>query len=92
MGQALAMVGAKVIDGLDLSSAMLTVVNQTDVYRSLAQTNLTRRIEKADGTYDIVTFVGTFTLGHVGPDPALREFVRIIRKNGIVVATILEEI
>jgi hypothetical protein len=42
--------------------------------------------------YDIVTCVGTFTLGHVGPDPALREFFRVARTNGIVVATILEEI
>lgn len=92
VGQALAMAGAKAIDGLDLSSAMLTVANQTGVYRSLAQADLTRRIERADETYDIVTCVGTFTLGHVGPDPALKEFVRITKRNGIVVATILEEI
>lgn len=92
VGQALAMAGAKRIDGLDLSLAMLTVADQTGAYRSLAQADLTRRIEKADETYDIVTCVGTFTLGHVGPDPALREFVRVTRKKGIVVATILEEI
>ena len=92
VGQALAMAGAKAIDGLDLSPAMLTVANQTGAYRSLAQADLTRRIEKAHETYDIVTCVGTFTLGHVGPDPALREFVRVTRRNGIVVATILEEI
>ena len=92
VGQALAMAGAKDINGLDLSLAMLTVANQTGAYRSLGQADLTQRIEKADGTYDIVTCVGTFTLGHVGPDPALRELVRVTRRNGIVVATILEEI
>lgn len=86
------MAGAKAIDGLDLSPAMLTVANQTGACRSLAQADLTRRIEKADEIYDIVTCVGTFTLGHVGPNPALREFVRVTRRNGIVVATILEEI
>lgn len=86
------MAGAKTIDALDLSPVMPTVANQIGVCRSLAQTNLTRRIEKANETYDIVTCVGTFTLGHVGPDPALKEFVRIIRENGIVVAFILEEI
>ncbi len=92
VGQALALAGAKAIDGLDLSSAMLTVANETGAYRNLAQADLTRRIETADETYDIVTCVGTFTLGHVGPDPALRELVRVARRNGIVVATILEEI
>ena len=92
VGQALAIGGAKAIDGLDLSPAMLTVADQTGAYRSLAQADLTRRIEKADETYDIVTCVGTFTLGHVGPDPALKEFVRITRGNGIIIATILEDI
>ena len=91
VGQALAMAGAKTIDGYDLSPAMLTKANQTGVYRSLAQGDLTRRIEKEGETYDIVTCVGTFTHGHVGPDPALKEFVRVTRRNGIVVATIIEE-
>lgn len=90
--QALAMASPTAIDGLDLSPAMLTVANQTGAYRSLAQADLTRRLEKADETYDIVTCVGTFTLGHVGPDPALREFVRVTKRNGVVVVTILEEI
>ena len=92
VGQALAMTGAKAIDGLDLSPAMLTVAKQTLAYRSLAQADLTRQIEKADETYDIVTCIGTFTLGHVGPEPALRELVRVTRRSGIVIATILEEV
>ena len=92
VGQALAMAGARTIDGLDLSPAMLTVAKKTGVYRSLDTADLTRWIEKEDETYDVVTCVGTFTLGHVGPCPALGEFVRVVRGNGIVVATILEEI
>lgn len=92
VGQALARIGAKAIDGLDLSPAMLTLANQTGAYRNLTQADLTRRIQKPDDTYDIVIGVGIFTLGHVGPVPALREFVRISRRNGIVVVTILEEI
>jgi predicted TPR repeat methyltransferase len=88
VGQALANNGAKIIDGIDLSTAMLTVANQTGVYRALAQADLTQRIDIVDETYDVVTCVGTFTLGHVGPDPALRELVRITRKNGTVVATV----
>ncbi|KAI9747494.1 MAG: hypothetical protein M1835_002066 [Candelina submexicana] len=94
VGQAIAVTGAKhLIDGLDISPAMLDVAAKTGAYRSLAQADLTRRIpDVLDETYDIVTCVGTFTLGHVGPEPALREFIRITRRKGIVVATILEQI
>ena len=92
VGQALATAGAKTIDGLDLSPAMLTVAEKTGVYRNLATADMNRPIDKRDGTYDVVTCVGTFTRGHVGPDPALGELVRITKKHGVVVATILEEI
>ena len=92
VGQALALGGAKAIDGLDLSPAMLKEANKAGVYRNLAEADLTRQIEKADGAYDIVTCVGTFTLGHVGPAPALRELIRVTKKGGIIIATILEEI
>ena len=92
VGQALAFAGVKNIDGLDLSTAMLKMADQTGVYRNLTQEDLTQRIGKPDDTYDIVTCVGTFTLGYVGPDPALKEFVRVTKKNGVVVATIIEEV
>lgn len=92
VGEALALARPKAIDGLDLSQPMLDVARKTGIYRALAQADLTRPIDVADNAYDIVVCVGTFTLGHVGPDPALREFVRITRPHGIVVATILDEI
>lgn len=93
VGQALAAIsGAKFIDGLDLSAPMLDVARKTGVYRELDQADMTRPIDKANDTYDIVSCVGTFTLGHVGPDPALRELVRVTKKRGIVVSTILREI
>jgi 2-polyprenyl-3-methyl-5-hydroxy-6-metoxy-1,4-benzoquinol methylase len=92
VGQALAMEGAKIIDGMDLSVPMLDIARQAGVYRKLEKCDLTKRIQASDETYDIITCVGTFTRGHVGPDPALREFVRITKKNGVIVATILEEI
>ncbi|KAL7933601.1 S-adenosyl-L-methionine-dependent methyltransferase [Trichoderma chlorosporum] len=91
VGQALAHVGAKSIDGLDLSPAMLRVAQKTGVYQGLYQADLTQRVPKPDGVYDLVTCVGTFTNGHVGPNPALREFVRLAKKEGTVIATILQE-
>ncbi|KAJ5156382.1 hypothetical protein N7492_009185 [Penicillium capsulatum] len=93
VGQALATIsGAKAIDGVDLSAPMLGVARETGVYRDLDQADMTRPINKANNTYDIVSCVGTFTLGHVGPDPALRELVRVTKTSGIVVSTILREI
>ncbi|KAL8669928.1 MAG: hypothetical protein Q9168_005508 [Polycauliona sp. 1 TL-2023] len=92
VGQALAIGGVKSIDGIDLSSPMLVIAKKTGAYRDLAQADMTRPIEKRDNTYEIVTCVGTFTAGHVGPDPALRELVRVTKTNGFVIATILEEI
>ncbi|PWY77316.1 S-adenosyl-L-methionine-dependent methyltransferase [Aspergillus sclerotioniger CBS 115572] len=92
VGEALARGGAVTIDGLDLSPAMLRVARQTGVYRNLDIGDLTQPIEKPDDVYDVVTCAGTFTHGHVGPAPALREFLRVTKTNGIIVATILEDI
>ncbi|KAM3064945.1 hypothetical protein ACMFMF_011561 [Clarireedia jacksonii] len=84
--------GATTIDGFDLSPAMLKVAEQSGAYRSLILGDLTKPIARPDETYDIVTCVGTFTHGHVGPDPALREFARVTTENGLIIATILDEI
>lgn len=94
VGQALASLkrGAITIDGADLSPPMLKIAEETGVYRTLTQVDLTQPIGAPDGTYDVVTCCGTFTQGHVGPDPALREFVRLVKPGGFVVATVLHEI
>ncbi|KAJ5110652.1 hypothetical protein N7532_001187 [Penicillium argentinense] len=92
VGQALAISGARAIDGIDLSQPMLDIARDTGAYRDLAQADMNKPIAQKDDTYDIVSCVGTFTLGHVGPDPALRELVRVTKTKGIVVATILQEI
>ncbi|OGM48640.1 putative williams-beuren syndrome chromosome region [Aspergillus bombycis] len=92
VAEALAKGSPWTIDGMDLSPAMLKVAEQTGVYRSLFKVDLTQPIDQPDQKYDIVTCCGTFTRGHVGPDPALREFIRLLKPNGTIVATVLEEI
>lgn len=87
-GVALFQTGAKNIDGVDLSPGMLAVAEKTGVYQNLTTADLSKRIEKDDHTYDVVTCVGTLTDGHVGADPALKEFVRITKKGGVIVATV----
>ncbi|KAI0543490.1 S-adenosyl-L-methionine-dependent methyltransferase [Xylaria curta] len=92
VGAALAEGGATSIDGLDLSPHMLRVAEKSGAYRNVFLGDLTKEITKPSQSYDLVTCVGTFTHGHVGPIPALREFVRVLKDGGHIVATVLEEI
>jgi ubiquinone/menaquinone biosynthesis C-methylase UbiE len=80
-----------IVDGLDLSQGMLDVARKTGTYRALEVADLTKRIDRDDGSYDAVLCVGTLTQGHVGP-AVLGEFVRVVKKGGFVVATILDDI
>jgi predicted TPR repeat methyltransferase len=81
--------GFKTIDGLDLSEGMLKVAEKTGAYRKLEVTDLTKKLEIEDGAYDALTCSGTFTHGHVGPEP-LPELMRVVKAGGILVATVLE--
>ena len=81
-----------VIHGIDISTGMLDTAVKTGVYRSLKPANLSESLSISDGSYDVVVCVGTLTAGHVGPVPALREFVRVCRSGGLVVATVRENI
>ncbi|KAJ8126694.1 hypothetical protein O1611_g6944 [Lasiodiplodia mahajangana] len=89
---ALAEGGITTIEGLDLSPHMLRVAEKSGAYQSVFQGDLTKGIARPSQSYELVTCVGTFTHGHVGPIPALREFVRILKDDGHIIATVLEEI
>lgn len=92
VAEALKAGGAKTIDGMDLSLAMLGVAEMTGAYRSVFKADMTAPLSVKDNTYDIITCVGTFTSGHVGPTPGLKELVRIVKQGGTVISTILEDI
>lgn len=92
VGFELARRGAKTIDGIDLSKGMLKVAEKNGAYRNLAVADLSQKVNQGDDTYDAVVCVGTLTHGHVGPNPALSEFVRITKKDGFIVATILPQL
>nr|POF17528.1 williams-beuren syndrome chromosomal region 27 protein [Quercus suber] len=92
VGVALHQAGARNIDGLDLSPEMIELAEKTAVYNTLNTADLCQRIDIPNAKYDVVTCCGTLTHGHVGPDPALKEFIRITKKGGVVVATVLDDI
>lgn len=81
-----------VIDGIDISPGMLELAAKKDVYRNLQPADLSKAIAMTSDTYDVVVCVGTMTEGHVGPSPALGEFVRVTKGGGLVVATVKETI
>lgn len=91
VGIYLAKLGAKKVDGIDLSPGMLDIARKTGVYSKLSPADLTNPIESETGSYDVVSCVGTFTAGHVGPE-CLDELVRVTKTGGLVVATVLDEI
>lgn len=90
-GIALAQLGAKKVDGVDLSPGMLEIARKAGVYRNLDTADLSTRLVHSDNQYDVVCCVGTLTQGHVGP-VALDEFVRIVKPGGYIVSTVLGSI
>lgn len=78
VGQALRDLGCDVIDGIDISREMLAKADEKGIYRSLTEVDLTLPLPIESAGYDGVVSVGTFTHGHLGPEP-LTELVRIAR-------------
>ncbi|OAA80315.1 Methyltransferase domain-containing protein [Akanthomyces lecanii RCEF 1005] len=91
VGLHLAKVGAKKIDGVDLSPGMLEVARNTGAYNKLEAADLTQPLAYENGTFGMVVCVGTFTQGHVGP-ATFEEFVRVTETGGYVIATVLSSI
>ncbi|KAF2686145.1 methyltransferase domain-containing protein [Lentithecium fluviatile CBS 122367] len=91
VGKALAQLGAKHIDGVDLSPGMLDVARKLNVYTELDTIDLSKPLDQRTASYDVVTCIGTLTHAHVGPE-VLSEFVRVVKPGGWIVATVLDDI
>ena len=76
--------------GADLSQKLLDLVPK-NLYKKLDKVDLNKPINEKDNDYDALMCVGTFTFGHVKP-PALDEFIRITKNNGLICFTINEGI
>jgi len=67
--------GIEIIDGIDISPPMLVeagkkrIKDDVPVYRNLIDADLTKTLDLADNQYAGVVSAGTFTHGHLGPDP-----------------------
>ncbi len=63
---------------------MLAEAEKTDVYRNLIWQNVEKETAIEDGAYDAVISVGSFGIGHLGPE-AIRELIRMAVPGGSVV-------
>ena len=70
------------IDGMDISSEMLAIAAEKSLYRALNIVDLTSSL--TPNTYGAVLSSGTFTHGHLGPEP-LRGLLDIARSGSLFI-------
>ena len=79
------------VQGIDISQASLEIAQQSGAYDSVEQADLQQRLPLEDDSVDAVVCVGVMTyLPEV--EAVWREFARVVRPGGIVVATQREEL
>ena len=79
------------LDGIDLSPEMVRVAAERGIYRELLVGDVNQALDRDSQSYDAVISSGTFTHGHVGPEP-MDEIFRILKPGGILACTVHEDI
>ena len=79
------------LDGIDISTDMVRVAGERGIYRELLVGDVNLPLERDDASYDGVISSGTFTHGHVGPDP-MGEIFRVLKPGGILACTIHQDL
>ncbi len=72
------------IDGMDISPEMLAVARGKQIYRTLQEVDLTKPLDALGTDYGAVVSAGTFTHGHLGPEP-LAALLGIARPGALFV-------
>jgi len=75
------------IDGYDISPEMLDKARAKNLYRAVYQANLKQPLEAFPNDYGALISVGTFTLGHLGPQD-LGNLLTLLQPNGLICITI----
>ena len=70
------------IDGVDISADMLAVAANKSLYQNLYEVDLTGDIASLPTGYAAIISAGTFTHGHLGPEP-LHQLIRHCQVGGI---------
>jgi len=69
-----------VIDGVDLSQEMLKIAKNKKIYSNLYAVDLTADTYKIPTDYSAIISAGTFTHGHLGPEP-IRKLLKHCKSN-----------
>lgn len=72
------------IDGIDISQEMLTAAESKSLYRDTILADLTADLTPIKNDYGAVVSAGTFTSGHLGPEP-LENLLDIARPGALFV-------
>ncbi len=72
------------IDGIDISGEMLAKAREKSLYRTLIMADLMADLAPIKKDYGAVVSAGTFTSGHLGPEP-LASLLDIARPGGLFV-------
>ena len=72
------------IDGIDISDEMLAAAKGKGLYRSTIKADLTASLAALQNDYGAVVSAGTFTYGHLGPEP-LERLLDIARPGALFV-------
>ena len=87
VGELLAELGYKNLEGMDLSKGMLAEARKKKIYRQLRLLRLGGPLGYPDNAFDAVISVGVMTVGHA-PASSLDELVRSTKPGGYVVYTL----
>lgn len=72
------------IDGIDISAEMLRIAEEKRLYRTLYEVDLMKSLDLIANDYGAVLSAGTFTSGHLGPEP-LEALLDIARTDALFV-------
>jgi predicted TPR repeat methyltransferase len=79
------------LHGIDLSADMVEIARERGIYRGLVAGDVNQPLDYKTKSFDGVISSGTFTHGHVGPEP-LTEIFRIMKPGGILACTIHQDL
>lgn len=77
-------ISPSLIDGMDISPQMLQASKEKKLYRALYKIDLTASLDAVANDYGAVLSAGTFTHGHLGPEP-LKNLLHIACPGGLFV-------
>ena len=70
---------------------MLKIAKSKNIYRRLICQSLNKKTSLRSNQFDVILCTGVLTSGHVGPN-AIKELIRLTKKNGYLILSISEAI